>query len=335
MTGMPGSRTTRVAPAILAFLGGLAAGTGPDDARSQPYPQRPVRMVVPYPAGGPASVVAHVVGERLGERLGQTVVVDPRPGASANIGTDIVAKSAPDGHTLLMGANGPLVINAALFRKLPFDAERDFAAIVHVGILPLLLVVPPSLPARSVKELVALAQAQPGKLTYASSGTGTGGHLSGALLSTMAKIDIVHVPYKGAAPATTDLIGGHVSMMFDGIIAALPHVRSGRLRTLGVAMPRRATMAPDIPTIAETALPGFEITSWFGVVAPAGTPRPIVERLNRDIGTVLRLPDVHERLSVQGGFELVGGTPEAFDRTMRNERVLYAKIVRDANARLD
>ncbi len=299
------------------------------------YPTGTVRIISPYPAGGPASIVAQAIGEKLRETLGQPVIVENKPGAGGNLGTDVVAKAAPDGHTLLLGTNGPLVINVSLYKSLPFDPLKDFVPITQVASIPLVLLVHPSVPANTVQELIALAKAKPGQLGYASSGSGTGGHLSGALLASMASIDIQHIPYKGVAPATTDLLGGHVQMMFGGLLAALPHIKSGKAKALGVVTPKRATLAPDIPTIAESGLPGYEIVSWYGVLAPAGTPRAIISRLHADIIKILQMPDVRDRLYAKGGLEHIGSSPEEFAATLRREIPEYARIVKISGAKAD
>jgi tripartite-type tricarboxylate transporter receptor subunit TctC len=318
----------------LAIL--LAAVLAPFAAFAQPaYPSGPVRLVVPFPAGGPASIVAHAIGEKLSERLGQPVIVDNRSGAGGNLGTEIVAKAAPDGQTLLLGTNGPLVVNVSLYSALPFDPLKDFAPISYVASIPLVLIAHPSVPANTVQEVVALAKAKPGAISYASSGNGSGGHLAGSLLASMAGIEMVHVPYRGAAPATTDLIGGHVPLMFDGLAAALPHIKAGKVKALGVATPHRAAAAPEVPTIAEQGLPGYEIDSWYGVLAPAGTPPAIVERLHREIVRILDLPDVKEQLFVKSGLERVGSTPEEFAATLRRETPQYERIVRISGAKAD
>ena len=319
----------------LILLGAAALAAGATWAQPPQYPAKAIRLIVPYPAGGPASIVAHSVGQKLGDALGQPVIVDNRPGAGANLGTDMVAKAAPDGYTLLLGANGPLVINVSLYGKLPYDPVRHFAPITQIAAIPLVLIVHPSVPATSVKELIALAAAKPGQFNYASSGTGSGGHLSGALFAAMANVQMSHVPYKGAAPATADLIGGHVQMMFDGLLAAIPHIKAGKVRALAVATTRRATLAPDLPTVAESGLPGFHITSWYGLLAPAGTPPAIIDRLHREVVRILQMPEQKERLFVQGGLEYIGSTPAEFGATIRKEIPEYARIVKLAGAKAD
>jgi tripartite-type tricarboxylate transporter receptor subunit TctC len=298
-------------------------------------PAGPIKLVVPFPAGGPASIVAHAISEKLGPALGQPVLIDNRAGAGGNLGTDIVAKSPPNGQTLLLGTNGPLVINTSLYTKLPFDPLKDFEPISLVAAIPIVLVAHPSLPANTVAELIALAKARPGELNYASSGNGSGGHLAGALLAQMAGVRMTHVPYKGAAPATADVVGGHVKITFPGLLAALPYIKSGKLKALAVATPKRVSFAPDIPTIAESGLPGFEITSWYGVLAPAGTPKPMIARMNSEIVRILNLPDVRDTLFVKGGLEYIGSTPEGFADTLRREIPEYARIVALAGAKAE
>jgi tripartite-type tricarboxylate transporter receptor subunit TctC len=323
-------RLARLAILLAAVLAPFAA------AFAQPaYPSGPVRLVVPFPAGGPASIVAHAIGEKLSETLGQPVIVDNRSGAGGNLGTEIVARAAPDGQTLLLGTNGPLVVNASLYSALPFDPLKDFAPISYVAAIPLVLIAHPSVPANTVQEVVALAKAKPGAISYASSGNGSGGHLAGALLASMAGVEMVHVPYRGAAPATTDLIGGHVPLMFDGLAAALPHIKAGKVKALGVATPHRAAAAPEVPTVAEQGLPGYEIDSWYGVLAPAGTPPAVVERLHGEIVRILDLPDVKEQLFVKSGLERVGSTPGEFAATLRREIPQYERIVRISGAKAD
>ena len=321
---------------IRAVLVALALAIVPRASIAQPaYPTGSVRIISPYPAGGPASIVAQAIAEKLREPLGHAVIVDNKPGAGGNLGTDLVAKAPPDGHTLLLGTNGPLVINVSLYKSLPFDPLKDFEPITQVAQIPLVLLVHPSVPANNVRELIALAKANPGKLGYASSGSGSGGHLSGALLASMAGIDIQHIPYKGVAPATTDLLGGHVQMMFGGLLAALPHIKSGKVKALGVVTPKRAALGPDIPTIAEQGLPGYEIVSWYGILAPAGTPKPVVTRLHAEIMKILQMPDVREQLFVKGGLEYVGSTPEEFAATLRREIPEYARVVKVSGATPD
>ena len=309
----------------------MALLAGP--ACAQPaFPAGTVRIVVPYPAGGAAGLVALTLAEKLRDALGQPVIVDNRPGGAANIGTEFVARSAPDGLTLLLGTNGPLVINVSLMKKLRFDPLKDFAPISHLAAIPLALVVHEGVPAGSLKDLIALAKARPGKLNYASSGDGSGGHLAGALLASMADIAITHVPYKGANPALADIVGGHVDMLFVGYVSVIQHIKSGKLKALAMATPKRATIAPDIPAVAET-FPGFAIDSWYGLLAPAGTPSAVITILHRETARILQLPDVREKLFVQGGLEHIGSTPEEFSASLRREIPQYARILKIAGVK--
>jgi tripartite-type tricarboxylate transporter receptor subunit TctC len=262
------------------------------------------------------------------------VVPDNRPGAAGNIGTEAVAKAPPDGYTLLTAPGSTLTIHPSLYAKLPFDPLKDFVPVTILAAVPNALVVHPSLPVRSVKELIAFAKARPDQLNYASTGAGQSTHLSMELFKTTAGVRIVHVPYKGSAPAVTDLLGGHVSLMFDNMPSALPHVRAGKIRALAVSTLKRSPVAPEIPTVAEAALPGFEVSVWFAVLAPAGTPKPIVDRLNQVLVKALQAQDVRERLLTQGA-EPIGGTPEGFTAQMKSDLVKWAKVVKDANIRLD
>ena len=314
--------------ATLAILAPHAA------AGADAYPAKPVRFVVAFPPGGGTDIIARSIAQKLAERIAQQVVVDNRPGAGGNIGTDMVAKSAPDGYTLLMGSAGPLAINASLFGKMPFDPIKDLAPVTLAASTPNVLVVHPALRAATLKELIALAKARPGEINFASSGHGTPAHLAGELFNLMAGIKMVHVPYKGAAPALADLLGGQVQIMFSTMPPALPHVRDGKLRALAVTSAKRSPAAPELPTVDETALPGFEANTWHGVVVPAGTPGAIVARLNREIVAILHLPDVVERFSSQGA-EALGSTPEEFAAYIKSETLKWAKVVRDSGAKAE
>ncbi|TMH88026.1 MAG: tripartite tricarboxylate transporter substrate binding protein [Betaproteobacteria bacterium] len=325
---MTGRRAALSLAATLAILAPHAARAA--DA----YPAKPVRFVVAFPPGGGTDIIARAIAQKLAERIAQQVVVDNRPGAGGNIGTDIVAKSAPDGYTMLMGSAGPLAINASLFGKMPFDPIKDLAPVTLAASTPNVLVVHPSLRVATVKELIALAKARPGEINFASSGHGTPAHLAGELFNSMAGVKMVHVPYKGAAPALADLLGGQVQLMFSTMPPALPHVKDGKLRALAVTSAKRSPAAPDIPTLDEIALPGFEANTWHGVVVPAGTPATIVARLNREIVAILHLPDVVERFSSQGA-EALGSTPEEFAAYIRSETLKWAKVVRDSGAKAE
>jgi tripartite-type tricarboxylate transporter receptor subunit TctC len=261
-------------------------------------------------------------------------VVDNKPGAGGNIGSDIVAKSAPDGYTLVMGTVGTHAINASLYKKMPYDHIKDFVPVSLVALVPNILVVHPSVPANSVKELIAYAKANPGKLNFASSGNGTSIHLSGELFKTTAGVEMTHVPYKGSAPAVTDLLGGQVQLMFDNMPSALPHVKAGKLKALGVTTAKRFPAAPDIPAIAEAGVPGYEASSWFGVLAPAGTPKEIVNKLSSEIAKILQTPEIKERLLSQGA-EPVGNTPDQFAAFIKAETAKWAKVVKESGATVD
>ncbi len=320
--------------AALSLAATLAISTPQAAAAADAYPAKPIRFVVAFPPGGGTDIIARVIAQKLSERLAQQVVVDNRPGAGGNIGTDIVAKSAPDGYTMLMGSAGPLAVNASLFAKMPFDPIRDLAPVTLAASTPNVLVVHPSLLARTVKELIALARARPGEINFASSGHGTPAHLAGELFNSMAGVKLIHVPYKGAAPALADLLGGQVQLMFSTMPPALPHVKDGKLRALAVTSRKRSPAAPDLPTLDEAALPGFEAITWHGVVVPAGTPTTVIALLNREIVAILHLPEVVERLSGQGA-EALGSTPEEFAAYIRSESVKWAKVVRESGAKAE
>ena len=312
----------------------LAAALAASAAHAGVYPSKPIRFVVAFPPGGGTDIIARSIAQKLAERLAQQVLVDNRPGAGGNIGTDIVAKSAPDGYTLLMGSAGPLAINASLFAAMPFDPVRDLAPVTLAASTPNVLVVQPSLKATTVTELISLAKAHPGEINFASSGHGTPAHLAGELFNSMAGVKLVHVPYKGATPALADLLGGQVQLMFSTMPPALPHVKDGKLRALAVTSAKRSPATPDLPTVDEAALPGFEANTWHGVVVPAGTPASIVAKLNREIVAILHLPEIVERLSSQGA-EPVGSTPEEFAAYIRSETTKWAKVVRESGARAE
>jgi len=320
--------------AALSLAATLAALTPQAAAAADAYPAKPIRFVVAIPPGGGTDISARSIAHKLAERFAQQVVVDNRPGAGGNIGTDIVAKSAPDGYTILMGSAGPLAINASLFAKMPFDPIKDLAPVTLAASTPNVLVVHPSLPARTVKELIALARARPGEINFASSGHGTPAHLAGELFNSMAGVKLVHVPYKGAAPALADLLGGQVQIMFSTMPPALPHVKDGKLRALAVTSRKRSPAAPDLPTLDEAALAGFEAITWHGVVVPAGTPTTVIALLNREIVAILHLPEVVERLSGQGA-EALGSTPEEFAAYIGSESVKWAKVVRESGAKAE
>jgi len=320
--------------AALSLAATLAILAPQASAAADAYPAKPIRFVVAFPPGGGTDIIARSIAQKLAERLAQQVVVDNRPGAGGNIGTDIVAKSAPDGYTMLMGSAGPLAINASLFASMPFDPVRDLAPVTLAASTPNVLVVHPSLRAATVNELIALAKARPGEINFASSGHGTPAHLAGELFNSMAGVKMVHVPYKGAAPALADLLGGQVQLMFSTMPPALPHVKDGKLRALAVTSSKRSRAMPELPTVDEVALPGFEANTWHGVVVPAGTPAAVVVRLNREIVAILHMPEVVARLSGQGA-EALGSTPEEFAAYIKSETLKWAKVVRDSGAKAE
>src|SRR5215813_10933328 len=272
------------------------------------YPQKTVKIVVPFAPGGSTDIFARLVGERLSQSLGQPVVIENRAGASGNIGADAVAKSAPDGYTILMATTGVMAINNALFKNMPYDAAKEFEPVVFIASITNVLAVPNDLPAKSVKELIALAKKEPGKLSFASSGAGSSTHLSAELFKSMAGIDVVHVPFKGSGQALIDVVAGRVSMIFDNMPSALPHIKGGKLRALGVTGAKRSSALPEVPTIAEAGVPGYESLSWSGFAVPAGTPREIVQRLNRDSVAILAAPEMKQKLAEQGA-DAIGGPP--------------------------
>ena len=301
---------------------------------AQSYPERPIRLVVPFPPGGGSDITGRVIAQKLGEALGQQIIVDNRGGAGGNIGTDIVAKAVPDGYTICMALSGPFSINGSLLGKLPFDPLKDFALITLAGATPNLLVAHPSVSVQTVKELIALAKASPGRINFASSGLGTPAQLAGELFNTMAGVKLTHVPYKGAAPALTDLLAGQVQLMFSTMPPALPHVKAGKLKAIAVTSAKRSLTTPELPTIAEAGLPGFEAITWYGMAAPAGTPKPIIARLNTEVVRLLQVPEVKERL-LATGTEVAGTSPEQFAAYIKSETVKWAKVVKESGARVD
>jgi tripartite-type tricarboxylate transporter receptor subunit TctC len=303
-------------------------------AMAEPYPSHPVKIVVPYPAGGSNDIIARILAQKLTERNGQPFLVENRGGASGNIGAEAVASSDPDGYTLLLTAPPPLTTNTALYKNLKFDPSRAFAPVSLVASVPIVLVVHPSVAARTVKELVALAKAKPGTLDFGSSGNGSTNHLAGELLKSMTGIDIVHVPYKGAAPAMNDLIGGHIPMMFDNMPAVLPQVQSHVINAIAVAGANRASAMPDVPTVAESGVSGFEASSWFGLVAPAKTPAPVLATLEGEVEAILKMPEVQKRLTELGA-EPGTISGDAFGQYLADETVKWAKIIRASGVTMD
>ena len=321
----------RVAIAALALVALVLASEAVGQAA---FPTHGARLVVPFPPGGPLDAVGRAIAQKLTEAWGQSVVVDNRPGAGGNIGADLVAKSAPDGYTIVMGALSTHAVNPSLYPSMPYDAVKDFAPITLVAVTPNVLVVNPSLPVNSVQELVAYAKARPGKLSFGSGSNGSAGHLAGELFKVDAGIDMVHIPFKGGAPATQALLAGDTQLMFDNLANAMPQVKAGKLRALAVTTAERSKLAPDLPTMAEAGLKGFDISTWFGLLAPAGTPPDVIARWNADVTRILAAPDMRERLAAQGA-ESAPTTPAAFGAFIRAELAKYARIVKASGAKVD
>ena len=323
----------RTRAAVLACIATLA-GSGAGSALAQNYPTRVVRVVVPQAPGAQSELFARMLGQKLGESLGQSVINDPRPGAGGAIGAEVAARAAPDGYTLLFGTNSTHGSNPALYAKLPYDAVRDFAPIALTVGMPYVLSVHPSLPVTSLKQLIAFAKSKPGQLYYASAGNGSTHHLSGELFKSMARINIVHVPYKGGPPATAATVGGEVSMLFNTVGSVQPSVKSGRLRALAVTTTSRSGALPDVPTMAEAGLPGFQMQSWFGLLAPAGTPRPIISRLNAETIKALNTPEMKSAIATMGA-NLMSGSPEQFADHIKSEIGRIGEIVKAAGIKAE
>ena len=313
----------------------VAVSLAPLVTQAQPaFPTKPITIIVPFSAGGTTDILARVVGLYMGTDLGQPVVVDNRAGAGGNIGGQAAARATADGYTLFMGTVGTHAINQSLYKKMPFDPIKDFAPLSRVAMVPNLLVANPSQPYKNVKEMIAYAKAHPNKINFGSSGNGSSIHLSGELFKQMAGVDMQHVPYRGSAPAVSDLLGGQISVMFDNMPSAIPHVKGGKLRALAVTTAKRSPALPDVPTIAEAGVPGYEATSWFGLLAPAGTPAPIVAKLNASILKALADPEVKKKLAEQGA-EPFGEKPEQFAAFIQAETAKWGKVVKDSGASLD
>jgi len=311
------------------LIAAVAAALSAAPAAAQTYPAKSVRVIVPYAPGGNTDFTARAIAERLGPIFKQQVIVDNRPGGATNIGSEAVARAAPDGYTLLMGGASN-AINMSMYNKLPYDTLRDFEPVILCVQGANVLVVHPSVPAKTLKELIALAKAQPGKLNFASSGLGSSNQMAGELLKVMAGINIVHVPYKGNAPAITDLLGGHVEMNFSGVPALVPHINSGRVRAIAIGSLKRFPALPDVPTFDESGLKGYEATTWFGLMAPAKTPKEIITRWNTEVDKILKSPDLSKRF-INDGLEPKGGSPESFAKFIRAEIDKYARVVKAAN----
>jgi len=319
-------RFLKVAIAVLSL--------GPATALTQPWPGKPIRLIVPFPAGGGVDYIGRIVGKGLADRLGQQVVIDNRPGASAIIGVEAVKASAPDGYTIAAASAGPLAINPHIFAKLPYDSLRDLTHIANMSTFPYLLVTHPSLPVKNVKELIALARARPGEITYSSPGTGNGQHLATALFASMAKVKILHIPYKGTAPSVVAVVSGEAQLTHSSIPTILPHVRSGRVRALGVATAQRIPSLPEFPTLAEAGLPGFEASGWAGMIGPANMPKDIVQRLNAAIIDTLKQKDVIDRMLKDGAVP-TPSSPEEFTAYMKAELKKWGEVVKMANVKAE
>ena len=318
-------------PAI-AFAAAVAAATIPS-ASAQNYPAKPIRIIVPFAPGGPADLLARTLGQKMQESWGQVVLADNKPGAGGILGMDLLAKAAPDGYTLVLAPTGNLTVNPHL-GTLPYDVFRDLSPVTQLATVENVLVVHPGIAANSVQELVALARAKPGSLSFASPGAGSQAHVAGEFLKGLTGTDMVHIAYKGTGPALNDLLGGQVSMMFSQMSSALPHIRAGKLRALGVASLRRSALLPSLPTVAEQNLPGFEAVSWYALMAPAGTPAEVIAKLQAESARILRLPDVREKLAALGA-EAVGNRPEELAAIIRAESVRWQKVVREANIKAE
>lgn len=311
-----------------------AAAPSASAADTADYPSRPIHLVLPFPPGGPTDTVSRALGERLGKSWNIPVIIENRPGGNSFIATDAVAHSPADGYTLLVAFFGTLVVNPSLYDKLPYDPVKDFAPVTTVANLPLMLVVNPQSPIHSIRQLIELSKAQPDRFTFASGGAGQGAHLAGEMLKNMAGISLIHVPYKGNAPAVMDLLGNHVDMLFDGMTSSLPYVKSGRLRAIAVSTLKRASAMPDLPTVAESGLPGFDVGSWFGILAPAHTPEPVIAKLNTELVRIINSPDFTALLRTLG-LDPMTSTPMEFAAYMRQETTKWAKVVHEANIKID
>ncbi len=314
---------------FLKAAGAAAATAALPSALAQTYPAKSIRMIIPFPPGGATDIVGRVLAQKLGDQLGQSVVVENRPGAGGAIGSEMTAKAAPDGYTIQMATVSTHSIGPALNPKTPYDVKRDFAPVIHLANTPNVLIASPVLPINNLKELIAYAKANPGKLNFSSSGNGTIVHMTGEMFKMETGTFIVHIPYKGTALAIPDLIAGQIAFMFDNLSSALPHIKGGKVKTLGVSQLKRSPLLPDVPTMDEAGLKGFESNTYFGVFAPAGTPVPIVQRLNAEINKALQAPDFRERLAANGA-EPAGGTPEQFARVIERETAKYAAVIKRA-----
>jgi tripartite-type tricarboxylate transporter receptor subunit TctC len=310
------------------LLAGIALMALASTAFAQAWPSKPISLIVPFAAGGTTDILARTVGQELSKSLGQPVLIESKPGAGATVGANYVAKAKPDGYTLLMGAVHH-TIASSVYRKLPYDFQKDLAPITTVALVPNVLVVNPNLPAKNVRELLALAKTEPGKLTFGSNGTGTGQHLIGAQFEAMGGVQLLHVPYKGSGPLTTDLLGGQINMSFDTITTVLPHIKAGKLRALAITTNKRSPALPDVPTLDESGLKGFNLGTWFGILAPAATPKDIITRLNTELVKIINSPDFRKKMDDLGA-EPIGNTPEQMERQIKEDTERFAKLVKDA-----
>ncbi len=332
---MYGMRHQRLLLAIFSGLSAIPLAAVAQTAAPGPgYPNKTIRILVGFAPGGSTDIVARLIAQEMTKNVGQQVAVENRPGAGGNIAAELVSKAPPDGYTLHACTTGVFAIAPFIYSKLPYDPEKGIAPVTQTGSLPYIVVMHPSLPAKNLREFVALAKARPGQINYASSGVGTASHLSAALFATASGISMTHVPYKGTGNAMSDLMGGQVVLMFDQPVSSLPHVQSGKLRVLGISSAQRFSTMKDIPTIAEQGLPGFEAISWAGICAPGGTPKPIVDRVYSEVARVLKVPELRERL-LRNGIEPIGSTPEQYAEHIKKEMVKWSKVVKDSGARVD
>ncbi len=314
---------------LIVFLAGFAVNI----SFAQPYPSKPIRLVVPFPPGGPTDLLARAIGQKLQERIGQSVIIDNKPGASTIIGVDAVVKSPADGYTLLLGSNS-LALNRFLILKMPYDIDRDIAPVILLTKISNALVVHPSLPVKDLKEFIAYAKANPGKITYASTGNGTATHLFGEMFASMTGIDMTHVPYKGTAPALNDLLSGQVTSMFDSLTSVIPNVRAGKVRLIGLTNSKRAMFAPEMPTLSELGLPDYEAIGWFGIAAPAKVPAEVINKLNFEINAILQTPEMATKLSQLGG-EVAGGSPDDFKLFIQSEAKKWGRVIQNAKIKME
>ncbi len=321
-------------PYLVGLFAAIACLPFVPTASAQSYPTKAIRFIVPFPPGGGNDILARELAQSVSEPLGVPIVVDNKPGASTIIGTELAAKASPDGYSIFMGNNSTLTINPSLFQKLPYDPVKDFSPVSLLASAPFLLLVHPSVPAKSVNELIALARAKPGRLNFGSAGTGIVTHLAGEMLKSMARIEMVHVPYKGAGPALTDLIGGQIDLVFNNVLSALPHVRSARLRALAVTSRERSNVLPDLPTVAESGLSGYEATVWYAVLVPARTPQDAVNRLNAEFVKAVSSPKVRNRLTADGA-SVIGSQPDALATAIQSDLVRWARVIKQAGLKLD